>query len=333
MIQFIEFRMPLIMSDSSVLRLENKQTRRCVSVELLPSRTEKHYKIAKVQVDVPSLLMYGDYDENVGIGDIPSFLEKICSVIANQVGLSRDCLHHLPSCKVDKLTIGKNVFLGNRDFYREDIPPAECILYNAPNKWVYHIGPKATFLTEFRGQGKKVMRPSDAFAGCDYTKSISIPEGIMSYRFDLTQEQMTRISRHHLLTQLLDEQKLHEVLMEWSKKLPKLPVFDSSDQVIQCIKGSHAPIHTKHRLIRFLRLLLDCGFKKCKRYYSKASFYRHYSDLKKLLRIPAIILAEYNDDDVMFLQPYQTWLAESRQGRGEAELVEALTSVSIRQHY
>ena len=328
MIQFIEFQLPLKMIEVPILLHENKPTRCCISVDFNSSRANKYQKVAKVRVDVPSLLTFGDYEENVGIGDIPSFLEKIGAEIADRLGVSReDILHQLPNCKVDRLTIGKNVFLGNRDFYREEIPPAECILYHSPSKWVYHFGPKNDCLTEFGGQGRKVMRPSDAFAGSDYTKSISIVEGIMSYRFDLTHWQMTQISQHHLLIELLNERKLHEVLLEWSNKLQKLPVFDSSDHIEQCIEESRAPIHTKYRLKRFLRLLLDCGFNKCKQCYSQASFYRHYSDLKKLLNIPAIILAEHNDNDGMFLQPYREWQEVSRQGRGEAELALALTSV------
>ncbi len=328
MIQYVEFLMLLNLNDEQAKKVTKADIRKDVSLHLLPNLPNTPYRIAKVGVDVPDLLVMGDYDENVTIRNVQSFIDKVHENICIWYGLRSDQFHKVnqpPYCQVEKIIIGQNVFLGNREIYRCDIPPTECIRYQADNKWVYHLGPKADFLTAFHGQGKKLLQLNDSFAKSDYTKNIRISEGIFSYRFDLTREQMTKISQKRLLHELIDDVKLYGLLKEWANKLPKMPVFDSIDEIIQCIRSSLASEQTKLRLLRFLNLFLKSGYEGCKQYYSPASFSRNYSDLKKLLAVPAILLAEHNDQ-VLFLQPYREWLAERRQGRGGAELVSALTS-------
>lgn len=321
MIQYIEYRMFVDLNDEQAMHLLISKPSRDISIEILPKVRNAPFRIIKVRVDVPSFLTYGDYDENIAIGDVNSFIAKIPQDICEWYSIRSEQVLHInqvPYCLVDKLTIGQNVFFGNRMFYYEEVPITECIRYQAGDKWVYHLGPKADFLTAFKGQGKKLMQLNSSLQA-DYTKNIRISEGIFSFRFDLTQEQMTAISSKRLLHELMNEDKLYDLLKEWVNKVSKLPVFDSMNEIMQLIRHAQTSERTKLRLLRFLHLFLTFGYERCKQYYSPASFSRHYSDLKKLLAVPAILLAEHNDH-VLFLQPYCEWLAESRQGRGEAEL-------------
>lgn len=326
MIQYIEFRMLLNLSDEEALKVTQANVRRDVTIHILPKSLSNPYRTAKVGIDVPDFLLMGDYEENVSIDSVSSFAEEVHRNICNWYGLKRNQFHKVnepPYCQVERLTIGQNIFLGNRDNYREDVPAAECIRYQANNKWVYHFGPKADLLTAFHGQGKKLMQLDDSSAKTDCTRYIRIAEGIFSYRFDLTQEQMTKISPKRLLHEIIDEAKLHSLLKEWADKLPKMPVFASPAEIIDCIWSADVPEKTKLRLIGFLKLFLTTLTSANKGYeqLTSASFSRNYSDLKKLLAVPAILLEKHNDK-VLFLQPYREWLTESRQGRGEAELVQ-----------
>lgn len=325
MIQFIEFRIPVKLSDEQAMKISHAKKGVDVTAQLLPEYHKGGRQFVKVTVDVPSFLGCGDYEENTVIHDIPSFLKRIRDHLI-WLGLRDDQLQSELHYRVDKLTVGFNAFLGNRNFYREDIPPTECIRYSALSKWVYHIGPKTDFLTAFHGQGRKLMLADEADATGDYMKHISIHEGIFSYRFDLTSNQMDQMSSNRRLDDMLNANKLYEVLHLWSKKLHHLPIFNSLDQIMKVIDEADASIKVKHRLKRFLIILIDGGSKECEQCYSKASFIRNYSDLKKLLGVPAILLREHNDKEELFLQPYEEWYTVSRQGRGEAELVQALTS-------
>ncbi|WP_339166938.1 hypothetical protein NSQ24_25855 [Brevibacillus sp. FSL L8-0520] len=327
MIQYIEFRMFVDLDEEQAMHLQKRKSNLDISVEL-PRVRNAPLQVVNVRVDVPSLLAAGEYEENLSIGNVSSFITKIQQYICNWYYIRPEQVLHinqLPYCIVDKLTIGQNVFLGNRIFYYEDIPKTEFIRYQSDSRWVYHLGPKADFLTAFHGQGKKLFQLTDSFAKSDYTRNIRISEGIFSYRFDLTREQMTKISQKRLLHELIDDVKLYGLLKEWANKLPKMPMFYSMEEIKLYIRSTQTSIRNKERLLRFLHLFLTCGYEGCKQYYSPASFSRNYSDLKKLLAVPAILLAEHNDH-VLFLQPYREWLADSRQGRGEAELVPALTS-------
>ncbi|MGG1673847.1 hypothetical protein ACIFOE_25120 [Paenibacillus sp. NRS-1783] len=325
MIHFFEFRVPVSLSDDLIAKFRRSVSSNGVTVQLLPQYHKKQQQLVKVLVNVPSFLYCGDYEENAVIHDRYMFIQKIRDHLIT-IGIpAHQLLPELPY-RADKLTVGFNAFFGSRKFYREVVPPTECIRYSASSKWVYHIGPKSDFLTAFNGQGKKLMLPSEAGAKGDYMKHISIHEGIFSFRFDLTRNQMNQISSNRCLTELLDENKLSKILGLWSNRLHPLPIFDSVDQIMKLIDETNAYIHVKHRVNRFLKLLLECGSKECEQYYSRASIIRHYSDLKKLLHVPAILLREHNDESSLFIQPYVEWLTESRQGRGVAELVPALTS-------
>ncbi|MBE0340174.1 hypothetical protein E4V51_01925 [Paenibacillus sp. 28ISP30-2] len=326
MIQFFEFRVPVSLSDDLIAKFRRGESINGVTVQMLPQYHKKQQQLVKVSVNVPSFLYCGDYEENAVIHDRYLFIQKIRDHLIT-IGIPAHQLLPELSYKVDKLTIGFNAFLGSRNFYREAVPPTECIRYSASNKWVYHIRPKSDFLTAFNGQGRRLMLSNEAGASKgDYMKHISIHEGIFSFRFDLTLNQMNQISSNRCLTELLDENKLSKLLRLWSKRIHSLPIFDSVDQIMKLIEEANASIHVKHRVNRYLKLFLECGSKECEQYYSRASFIRHYSDLKKLLHVPAILLREHNDESSLFIQPYEEWLAESRQGRGVAELVPALTS-------
>lgn len=311
MIQYIEFQMFVSLTDRAIEEIKLGSNCNGITIQLLSKRHTDEKQSIKVSVDVPDFLYHGDYEENAVISDKYLFIAKLRQHLI-RTGLPAQQLPYDLPFKTDKLTIGFNAFLGNRDLYREVIPPTECIRYAASNKWVYHNGPKTARLLSFIGQGKRVMRADDASSGIDYRRHISIHEGILSFRFDLTLAQMKSISSSRCLPELLDEDKLSNILKLWSEKLSPLPVFDSQYHIIQIIDGTNEPIHTKHRLKRFVKLLLECGLLDWEIYFSKASFVRNYSDLKRVLGVPAILLAEYNDSDTSFLQSYQEWSIASR---------------------
>lgn len=319
MIQYIEFHMLVSLTDRAIKEIQQHLNCNGIEIQLLTKKHVDDKQPIKVSVDVPNFLYYGDYEENVVIPDKHFFIAEIRQHLI-RAGLPAQQLPYGLPFKTEKLTIGFNAFLGNRDLYREIMPPTECIRYAASNKWVYHIGPKTDCLLSFNGQGIRLMRLDDVSPRNDYRRHISIQEGILSFRFDLTAAQMKTISNDRNLTDLLDDEKLSDVLKIWSDKLSPLPVFESLYHIIQVIDETNEPAHTKQRIKQFAKLLLECGLLDWEMYFSKASFVRNYSDLKRVLGVPAILLREHNDCDTSFLQSYEEWKNVSCQGRGEAEL-------------
>lgn len=323
MVHFIEFLMPMIVTEEEYMLAKKNSGQHEIHIEALPgdqlnkaglrllkpfAKQEEQLKIFKVSVLTPCLL-HGDPVKFLEPNECSRTIPELKNKLADLFRLPESRIPNIEKCRVTKVVVGTGIFTGNNHTYidQEDFP-VEVLLYKSHNKYVYYFEEGLPFYP-FTGasQGKKVYRVATAEKLKDFRTFIRAEEGILLLLFDVTQEQMTEQSQNQLMGEILTPDFCEKIMKDWSDKLQfRLPYFSSVEEIADEIQATNMPKRSKYRLSSFMVDFIELGLKQCREKYSPASFVRNYTDLKKALGVGAILLEKHNrGSKSYFLERYR----------------------------
>ncbi|POZ55054.1 hypothetical protein LYSIN_03351 [Lysinibacillus sphaericus] len=250
----------------------------------------------KVEVSIPKFL-YGSNVFEVNENDIGVFYKKLKKHLAEQLKIDVTRIPNIEKCRVDKLHICKNFNVGS---LKHEYLKAMCKVSKSKySVRIYHaMGSNIIQTVEWKAYSRKIKlydKEAEVIAkGLANTPAASKAKGMLRFEIELSKKELDKISPSRIATSVLKKSVVDVILQNTLDEigLGMGIQISSLQQILDTInQQSKLKARGKSTLKAFATDLIMDGETQCRKNYSKATFQRHFKELKMLLGVQKIILS------------------------------------------